>query len=251
MDLYEFIRGLPPTRRIYFDDSYIASFNATVLKYGYEGRNIYIVLDATAFHPKSGGQPSDTGSLTSQNFKSNIKKAMLLNDVIVHFGVADGSLSPKVLGTVNWEHRYLYMRRHTGGHLLDHCLSVTLGKPVETSNSWLGEGCYVAYIGKTPSERSVLQAFELANKLIRNGCPVRVEEVELEELLRRAPYAPNIHRLPSLQRYRIVTIEGCTPIPCAGTHLHNIREIGELVLKKIEQLEKEFRIYYDVGAPNY
>jgi len=61
-----------------------------------------------------------------------------------------------------------------------------------------------------------------------------------------APNAPNLQRLPMLEKYRIVTIEGCLPIPCAGTHLRNIREIGKTRLNAVEQLETDFRIYYDV-----
>ncbi len=245
--LDDLVQDLPRTRPLYLEDAYVTSFNATVLRAELEGkRNVYLVLDATAFHPKSGGQPSDTGILEGSDSRISVKKSMILNGVIVHFGAAEGHPGAQVLGTIEWKPRYLLMRRHTGGHLLDHCLERATGTNVETTDSWLGEGCYVAYRGVAPSEEVVVRAVKIENELIPRGGTVSVEEVGWEELRHRAPHAPNLQRLPSLEKYRIVTIEGLTSIPCAGTHLHNIKEIGEIRLKGIEQLEHDFRIYYDV-----
>ena len=248
LKLEDFVQDLPRTRPLYLEDAYITSFNATVLRAELEGkRNVYLILDATAFHPKSGGQPSDTGILEGPDFKISVKKSMVLHGVIVHFGTAEGRLGERVLGKIDWKSRYLYMKRHTSGHLLDHCLEGATGTNVETTDSWLGEGCYVAYRGRAPSKEAVAQAIRIENELIPEGRIVQIEEITWEELLHRAPCAPNLQRLPSLEKYRIVTIEGFTPIPCAGTHLHNIREIGRIRLMTIEQFETDFRIYYDVA----
>jgi len=249
--LDDFIQDLPWTKLLYLENSYLTRFNATVLRAELEGRrSIYLVLDSTAFHPKSGGQPSDMGILTGPGFSVSVRKVMVLHNVVVHFGVAEGSLNAQVSGAIDWKTRFLYMRRHTAGHLLDHCLGTVTGTAVETSDSWLGEGCYVAYRGRAPPEHVITQAVELENRMIPRGGAVRIEEVSREELVRRAPNAPNLHRLPPLERYRVVTIEGCNPIPCAGTHLRDIREIGGIRLDTVEQLEMDFRIYYDVeGSP--
>jgi len=186
LKLDDFTRDLPRTKPLYLEDAYLTTFDATVLRAELEAkRNVYLALDATAFHPKSGGQPSDTGVLTSLGFKVSVKKSIVLHDVIVHFGVAEGSLTALVSGTIDWGFRYLYMRRHTGGHLLDHCLGTTTGTNVETTDSWLGEECYVAYRGRAPSERAIAQAFEMENEIIPKGGAVRIEEISREELFQR------------------------------------------------------------------
>ncbi len=88
----------------------------------------------------------------------------------------------------------------------------------------------------------------MANNWIQIGRPVVLEKVSAQELLHRAPEAPNIYRLPDLESYRIVTIQGCTAIPCAGTHLRNIREIEHVAISKIEQQDRTYRVYYDVHS---
>lgn len=52
--------------------------------------------------------------------------------------------------------------------------------------------------------------------------------------------------IPKLDKYRVVTIQGCEPIPCSGTHLRDIGEMRSVILDKMEQLGENFRIYYDV-----
>jgi Ser-tRNA(Ala) deacylase AlaX len=47
---------------------------------------------------------------------------------------------------------------------------------------------------------------------------------------------------------RIVTIEGCKPIPCGGTHVRNTKEIGEFEFQKVEKTPDgtDFRMYFRV-----
>ncbi|MBW8713124.1 MAG: hypothetical protein JF632_03460, partial [Acidobacteria bacterium] len=53
------------TDRLYYSDSYLTEFDATIIRRAeHEGRPA-VVLDRTAFYPTSGGQPFDTGQLGS------------------------------------------------------------------------------------------------------------------------------------------------------------------------------------------
>ena len=53
------------TVHLYYDDSYLTEFTATVLEGRARGDKHAVVLDRTAFYPTSGGQPHDTGMLGS------------------------------------------------------------------------------------------------------------------------------------------------------------------------------------------
>ena len=249
MNLQSFIEGLEGTRMLYQEDSYLRKFEAKVVRfYREKKRNFYIVLDKTAFHPKSGGQPSDTGFISGSNFKIKIKKCMLRGDTVIHYGklVEGDNHLEDIIGEIDWSWRYLLMRKHTAGHLLDHCLSEVCGEYLKTLDSWLGDPCYVSYKGEIPQEYEIKKAEKMENELIKQGRPVSIEHVCFEELLRRSPNAPNIFRLPKLEKYRIVTIQGFEPIPCGGTHLKNINEVGRFKIVKVIPNSGSFRVYYDV-----
>ena len=103
----------------------------------------------------------------------------------------------------------------------------------------------MGYAGSPPSASYLERAEELANEMISQSFVVTIENISHKELLEVAPHAPNIYRLPILETYRIVTIEGCAPIPCAGTHLMNIDEIGHVTIEKIEARDSDYLVYYD------
>jgi len=249
MRLEELARGIAETEVLYWDDAYLKVFEANIVRLEPdEKKHFYAILDRTAFHPKSGGQPSDRGIMQGEGFKIEVKKAMLAGSIIVHWGkLLEGSPNAgKVKGEIDWVWRYLLMRRHTAGHLLDHCLAIVTGKRVETTDSWLGDECYVGYKGEPPSIEHSKKVEELENRLIEQCASVKVETISYEDLKERAPEAPNIYRLPMLESFRIVTIEGCEPIPCGGTHIKNISEIRRFTLKNVVKTDLGFNVYYDV-----
>ena len=255
MRLSELTAGIEPTKLLYLSNAYQRKCESQVLKIAREKKKrIYLILNQTIFHPKGGGQPSDQGTLQSASCTIDVRKAMFGKGIVIHYGkILQGTIDNEVfLGKIDWPRRYQFMKRHTAGHLLDYCLTYVTGTSVITTDSWLGDGCYVGYQGKAPSDRQLEQAVHMANEWIQKGHPVMLETVSAQELLHRASNAPNMYRLPDLEAYRIVTIQGCTPIPCAGTHLRNIQEIEGVTISKIEQHDHNFRIYYEVSeSPGY
>jgi len=248
--LEDLVKDVKMTEILYWQDSYAKTFQGSMLRLEPDDKgHAYIILDRTVFHPKSGGQPSDKGKIIGMDFELEVKKAMLNGGIVIHWAkVRNGE--PKlsqVVGEVNWDLRYLLMRRHTAAHLYDHCLANATGKRVETTDSWLGDECYVGYKGKVPSTNQLQEAEKMANRMIKAGASVHVSTISHDELIRSVPDAPNIFRLPRFDSYRIVEIEDCKPIPCGGTHLRNISEIGKFTLKSAETSDLGFRVHYDVN----
>jgi len=251
MDLAKLVHGLPKTRLSFWEDSYRRTFEASVLRSHRDGGRLYLVLDETLFHPKMGGQPADTGVIRSEGFRLRVRKVMYVSGVVVHFGRIEQGAEPspgeRVSGSIDWDMRYKVMRRHTAGHLLDYCLSETLGRPVYTVESWLGDPCYTAYKGAAPNETVLSKVQETADRLIREGRRVWIESLRWSELVSRYPEAPNIFRLPKgLPSYRVVVIDGCNAVPCSGTHVKDLSEIGRLNLGAVEESKGFFKLYYDV-----
>ncbi len=242
--------GLSHTVPVYLKDSYQSELRSRIVKaVNDEKRYWYVALDETIFHPKGGGQPSDRGIIEGDGFKLEVKKAMLAGDrVVVHWGKTLEGMPAEVpvVARVDWEWRFLMMRRHTAAHLLDHCLAETLGVDVETLDSWLGDPCYVAYKGMLPSKEQLVEVERLENRIIDDGRPVTAEELDAEQLKLAHANMPNMGRLPAMEKLRLVTIEGCKPIACGGTHVRKVSEVKGVRIQGTEIMDEGFRIQFSI-----
>ena len=104
------------TTGLYLTDSYLKEFDAQIVG----AEDGHLLLDRTAFYPEGGGQPSDTGRLTSPSGRSwTVTGVTKSADHIDH--QVEG-LTPEIGGAVHgeidWERRYAHMRFHTCLHIL-------------------------------------------------------------------------------------------------------------------------------------
>jgi len=176
-----------------------------------------------------------------------VKRAMNQSGVIVHFAKVEGKLDTgPATCTIDWTNRFLLMRSHTAAHLLDHCLATLTGSRVETTDSWLGDDPYVGYAGPAHSDLDLKGLEELGNGFIRQGLNVDIKTMDRSDAERLITDAPNFARLPKSQKLRIVTIEGQLPIPCGGTHVRTLREIGGIEVRRTEPAEAGFRLHFEV-----
>jgi len=252
MELSEIAAGQPKTDLQYIREMSLPHGEARVLRVVPEKRtHAYLILDRTLFHPKGGGQPSDKGTIHSADYELTVKKAIYYKGVVVHWGKLARGIPVEGQATceLDWGYRYSVMRRHTAAHLLDHCLAQSTGKAVQTTDSWLGEPCYVGYAGTAPPEDAFRKSETLANAMIKRGGAVRIQFLTTEQAKSSLQDAPNYERLPDLSEVRTVTIEGCQPIPCGGTQVSNLSEIGNLSVAKAEQLPtNSFRLHFSLSA---
>jgi alanyl-tRNA synthetase len=199
VDLAKFVQdnGINPTTCVYLDDSYLQSFDANVVKVAQAKNDAYVLLDGTIFHPKSGGQPSDVGTIEGLGYRVEIRRAMLQSEYVIHFGKADGKVSAgPAKCKIDWVNRFLMMRRHTAAHLLDHCLATLTGSRVETTDSWLGGDPYVGYGGNVPADLDLKRLQELANQFIQQALNVEIKTLNRSDAERLIADAPNLARLP-------------------------------------------------------
>ncbi|MEM3637115.1 MAG: alanyl-tRNA editing protein [Conexivisphaerales archaeon] len=245
MRFEDIVAGLPETKLTYWEDPYRKEDKSNLIAAAKEGGNYYVVLDSTIFHPKSGGQPSDTGTLTNENFTFNVRKVFRVGKHVVLFGKAQGELKlDEVIQRIDWEKRYLYMRRHAAAHLFDAALDHVRGIACDPVDSWLGDDPYVGYRGKAITQNETKAIMEFIDDCIRKDMKVSSSVVDRSEVKEDRSLWRNV--LESLERVRIVQIDNFKPIPCGGTHVERLREINRVILKEVRQDADVFRIYYDV-----
>ena len=222
------------TQRLYYLDSHLCNFEASVVERAEEGRRIY--LDRTAFYPTSGGQLHDTGRLEGIEVADVIDEGERVAHVLVE-PLASG---PTVRGELNWPRRLDHMQQHTGQHLLSAVLADLWA--YSTTSVHLGELTSTLDLD-TPqlTSEQVAQAEERANEVIAENRPVTVAFED-------AGSATGL-RKPSSRSgdIRIVSIEGLDRSACGGTHVTATGAIGALLVRKVERVRKGVRLEFLCG----
>ncbi len=221
------------TIRLYYSDSYLTDFEATVVDRAEDGRRIY--LDRTAFYPTSGGQPHDTGWLGGVAVGDVVDEG----ERIAHLLTAPCG-TERVVGRIDWTRRFDHMQQHTGQHLLSAVFEELLHLP--TVSVHFGDAAPTLDLdggGLTPEQARAVE--ERANALVADNRPVTVgfEDAAGAADLRKASAREGT--------LRIVTIRDLDRSACGGTHVSATGEIGPILLRKIERVRKTARVEFLCG----
>jgi alanyl-tRNA synthetase len=227
------------TERLYYRDSYLLEFTATVLEQRARDGKPAVELDRTAFYPASGGQPCDTGILGTANV---LEVEETPSGSILH--ILDSSLPPgPVTGRVDWERRFDHMQQHSGQHVLSQAFLETAG--AATASFHLGRETSTIDIGITrPSPEQIRAAEALATRTVFEDRPVAVINARPEELavlgLRKESQRQG--------EVRVIEIEGFDRSPCGGTHVRRTGEIGLIAALGWEHYKGMTRIEFVCGG---
>ena len=231
------------TEYLFRDDPYLARCTARVLAAGPEG----IELDRTIFYAASGGQPGDTGTLTTATGETAITGTVHPEgdrNRILHL-TAPGSTPPapgsEVTLTLDWDRRHRHMRMHSALHLL----SVVLPYGVTGGAIGADKGRLDFDMPEPPGDTDAIEA--ALNALMARDLPVTTEWISAEDLAARPEMVKTMKVQPptGAGRVRLVRIGTGTQTvdlqPCGGTHVRATAEIGPLRLGKIEKKGRENR----------
>ncbi len=206
------------TRRLYYDDPYLAEFQAEVAECTPEG----VYLAATAFYPTSGGQPFDLGHIGDAKVIDVIDEGDRIRHVI------EGSVVPgPATAKIDWTRRFDHMQQHTGQHLLSAVLHEYFG--ITTVSFHLGTDESTIDIDTASFDADRWRAAEdHVNRIVFENSPVTVSYHDAADEttgLRKAT-----ERTGTI---RVVSIGGIDKSACGGTHVRRTGEIGPVTLKRV------------------
>jgi misacylated tRNA(Ala) deacylase len=230
------------TEELFRQDAYLRETPATVTAITDQG----IVLDRTVFYPLGGGQAGDSGVLLLADGSSiaiaDTRKCKD-GDGKPAAGIAHvpqpgqeallAGLQPgaAVVARIDWERRHRHMRFHTATHLLCH-----LVPQLVNGCSITADAARLDFNMTEPLEKEALTQGIAA--LVAAGHPVAVGAITDEELDASPALVKSMSVQPPRGTGRIRTIRIGDAIdfqPCGGTHVANTREIGAVVVTKIEK----------------
>lgn len=230
------------TDPLFLTDPYLKSTTGTVLSLTPEGG---IVLDRTIFYAKGGGQPGDSGRVTWDGGSCEIAGCVKGDaGVLILVPAEEAALPPvgaQIEMRIDWDRRHRFMRMHTALHLL----SVVVPLPVTGGQIGSDKSRLDFDMPQVLHERELIQAH--LTSLIGGNHPVTEEWITEAALDANPGLVKTLSVKPprGAGHIRLVRIgEGETPVdlqPCGGTHVANTREIGDVLVGKIENKGKANR----------
>lgn len=214
-----------------------------------DGRNV-VILDQTIFYPQGGGQPYDIGVISSEGKKFIVEEVRFVDGVVKHIGKFESDIfnqDESVTCSVDTERRKLHTRLHSGGHLVDMGLK-QLGVTWKPGKGYhFPNGPYVEYSGSLEGvdvEKLKSDLETACNQIIQKAVDTKVLFMPKEEMGSVCEFVPDY--IPEGKPARVV-MYGDFGIPCGGTHVSNLGEIGKMTIRKIKQDGENIRVSYLVS----
>ena len=230
-----------PTECLFRDDSYLKQCEARVVAVTEQGG---IVLDRTVFYANSGGQPGDTGALTTvDGTRIAIDNAIYTDAAKSEIAHVPAPVSPAlkpgdtVTAAIDWDKRYARMRMHTALHLLSAVLPYAVtGCSVGESESRLDFDIPEAGLDKDAITARV-------NDMIASNAAVSSRWISDQELAANPGLVKTMSVKPPMGtgRVRLIEIANLDLQPCGGTHVRATGEIGAVRVTQIEKKGKQNR----------
>jgi alanyl-tRNA synthetase len=222
---------------LYYDEPYLASFDASVTACASREGRFAVRLDRTAFYPSSGGQPFDTGTLGGARVLDVVDE----DDDVVHVVDRSFDVGASVSGAIDWPRRFDHMQQHTGQHVLSAAFDRLLG--VRTESFHLGVAAATIDLHREVTSDEIRAAEDEANRIVWEDRPVAIRFVTAAEAaslpLRKEPARAGLLRLIEVEEFDVSA--------CGGTHVARTGAVGIVAVSGWEKLRGGTRVEFLCG----
>ena len=203
-------------KKLYYEDSHLREFTATVTGCCEVKGGWAVTLDATAFYPTGGGQECDLGVLGGANVLDVKEQAA----DIVHLCDAPLEVGSCVTGTIDWERRLDHMQQHSGEQLVMGQVYERFG--YHNVGFHMGEHLVTIDLDGPVTWEDLMEIEQQVNTWIWENRPVKTWYPAPEEL----PDVKYRSKKALPWPVRIVEFAGADVCACCGTHVKYTGEIG-------------------------
>ncbi|MHA1131074.1 MAG: alanine--tRNA ligase, partial [Candidatus Helarchaeota archaeon] len=246
--LRDSLKQLPATRLLYYEDQYLASTEATVLKLL---PNNSLVLDQTIFYPLGGGQMHDRGTIAGLRVV-NVEK---IGGIVVHQLSAGGkSLKEgiRVPIQIDKDRRLALMRHHTGTHVINGAAKRVLGNHIWQAGAEKKPDVARLDIThyKAVSQDEIWEIERLANQVVMETRPIDIRFWDRGEAEKEFGFTLYQGGIVPGKQIRVINIQDWDVEACGGTHLKNTGEIGPIKILSARRIQDGIiRLIYTCGVP--
>jgi len=244
------------TDLLYLKDFNVENCTAAVTSIEPLANNRFDVrLDQTCFYPRGGGQDWDTGSITTHDSIFEVDQVRIdENGDVHHLGTFDKTSFAKddlVKCLVNHDRRAINTRLHSGGHVIDMAVDALSLGWVPTKGQHFPDLSAIEYKGDWNSEIADSLKESIQKKIRElvatgsNNSLLFMDKASMKTVCKNVP-----NSIPDNKPARVVMYCENFGIPCGGTHLKNIGEVGIINVKKLKFKKDTIRLSYAVEGIN-
>ncbi|EMA40890.1 alanine--tRNA ligase [Halobiforma nitratireducens] len=229
---------LPETEKLYYDDQQRTQFEAVVLDVFEREEGYDVVLDQTMFYPEGGGQPADTGTLSTDDTTVEVTDVQIEDDVILHRTDEDPGKGEFVNGQVDAARRRQLMRHHTATHVVIHAAREVLGDHVRQAGAQ--KGVDSSRIDLRHYERltrtDIKEIERVANEIVMENTAVTQEWPDRHEA--EAEHGFDLYQggIPPGEQIRLIHVDEDVQA-CGGTHVARTGDIGSIKVLSTERVQ--------------
>ncbi len=230
------------TQKLYYQDSTLREFPATVLFCEAAGETWKVVLDQTAFYPEGGGQPADHGVLKTAGGEIAVTDVHEKNGAVVHTCAAPVEPGAVVTGVLDWARRFDHMQQHSGEHIL----SGILCRLYDCDNVGFHLGAETVTIDYNAdiTWEQALEAERLANEAVWADRETEIFYPSPQELA-----ALDYRSKKELTgQVRIVEFPEADRCACCGTHVERAGQAGLIKVLSCQKFREGVRMEILCGA---
>lgn len=220
------------TEKLFYEDSHMITFLATVIACEKAGDYYEAVLTRTAFFPEGGGQYADTGLIDGVE--------------VVDVQEREGSIYHKMLGPLevgkeveaklDWEERFSKMQQHSGEHIVSGLVHQIYG--YDNVGFHMGKDAVTMDFNGVLSIEQLKEIEKKANEAVVKNIDIQVlypTKEQLEQMEYRS-------KIEIDGQVRIVVVPGYDTCACCAPHVKKTGEIGIIKLVGVQNYKGGVRV---------
>lgn len=193
----------------------------------------YFIFDRTVFFAEEGGQESDHGTISGQNWSIRVTDVKKIDGTILHFGEIEFG-KPQVNDSCNMsidrQRRHRLMQHHSATHLLLAALRKYLGSSVMQKGSLVKEdGFRFDFLCNKPAEDKLELIEAQVNEWIQSNDKAEVYSMSQREAAEIGAIATFGEKYG--ESVRVVKIGSSIEL-CCGTHVGHAGDIGSFYITR-------------------
>ncbi|MBR3704324.1 MAG: alanyl-tRNA editing protein [Oscillospiraceae bacterium] len=220
------------TEKLYYSDSFMKEFTATVVSCEAEKENFAVTLDRTAFYPEGGGQSADHGTLNDVHVLDTRDRG----GEVVHICDKPLTVGETVRGAIDFARRLDLMQQHSGEHIVSGIICGKFG--CDNVGFHVGKDTVTIDFNADITTDDLREVESLANRYIQEDHDISITFPSPEELA-ALPYRSKKELTGEV---RIVAFPGADCCACCGTHVKSSGQVGLVKLLSVTKFREGVRI---------